>query len=217
LTRSLRTQITVNKEALILKIAYIRVSTVDQSTGRQHDLLQDVGIEKYFEEKASGKDKDREQLQAMLNFAREGDTVYVESISRLARHTRDFLEIIALFNDKGVGFVSLKEAIDTQSPAGKFMLTVFAALSELERDVIRQRQREGIERSLREGRAFGRPKITVNSAMFKSVYIKWKSAEITAVEAMRRLQMKKTSFYKMVKDYEHSAGGGASCNAGAQY
>ena len=135
-------------------IAYIRVSTKEQNTGRQHEDFTAKGIvlNKVFEEKLSGKNTDRPQLQAMLAYLREGDTLYVESFSRFARSARDFLNIVNTLNEKGVSFVSLKENIDTTTPNGKFMLTVFAGLYELERDNILERQREGIDLALKEGR-----------------------------------------------------------------
>ena len=129
------------------KIAYIRVSTVDQDEGRQLKMMHDLGIEddNIFQEKLSGKNADRPELQKMLQYIRKGDSVVVESISRLARNTRDLLEIVERIQKKGAEFISLKETIDTNTPTGKFMLTVFGAMAELERAYILQRQKEGIE------------------------------------------------------------------------
>ena len=134
-------------------IGYIRVSTQHQNTGRQHEDFSAKGItiDKLYEEKISGKNTDRPQLKAVLQYVREGDTVYAESFSRLARSTRDLLEIVEDLTSKGVQFVSLKENVDTSTPQGKFMLTVFAGLAQLESDTILQRQREGIDLCLSEG------------------------------------------------------------------
>ena len=117
------------------RIAYIRVSTKEQNTGRQYELLRERNIipDKIYEEKVSGKNIDRPELKAMLSYVREGDTVYIESISRLARNTRDFLNLVEYLQGKQVDLVSLKESIDTATPTGKFMLSVFAALYQLER------------------------------------------------------------------------------------
>lgn len=185
-------------------IAYIRVSTKEQNTGRQHEDFTAKGIvlNKVFEEKLSGKNTDRPQLQAMLAYLREGDTLYVESFSRFARSARDFLNIVNTLNEKGVSFVSLKENIDTTTPNGKFMLTVFAGLYELERDNILERQREGIDLALKEGRPYGRPSATL-SATFSKNYQLWKQGELKAVDFMKRENIPKSTFYKLVKRYEN--------------
>lgn len=187
-------------------IGYIRVSSEQQNTGRQFELLKDRGInlDKIFEEKVSGKDtKNRPQLQAMLNYVREGDTVYVESISRLARNTQDLLKIVAQLQEKDVAFTSLKESFDTSTPTGKFVLTMFAALAELERSTIKERQREGIDLCLKEKRPYGRHKIKISSTFGKN-YKKWKAGQFTAVEFMRLEGLKKSTFYTLVKEYEKS-------------
>lgn len=185
-------------------IAYIRVSTKEQNTGRQHEDFTAKGIvlNKVFEEKLSGKNTDRPQLQAMLAYLREGDTLYVESFSRLARSTRDLLNIINTLTEKGVSFVSLKENVDTTTSQGKFMLTVFAGLYELERDNILERQREGIDLALKEGRPYGRPSATLSSTFSKN-YQLWKQGELKAVDFMKRENIPKSTFYKLVKRYEN--------------
>ena len=127
-----------------MKVGYIRISTPEQNTARQEVLMQELGVEKVFLDRMSGKNTDRPQLKQMLSFVRQGDTVIVESISRFARNTRDLLELVEQLAAKGVEFVSRKEQIDTTTPTGKFMLTVFGAVAELEREYILQRQAEGI-------------------------------------------------------------------------
>ena len=99
------------------RIGYMRVSTIEQNLDRQTDALQALNLDRVFEDKASGRNADRPGLQQMLDFLREGDTLYVESISRLARSTRDLLSIVERLESKGVGFVSLRESIDTTSGA----------------------------------------------------------------------------------------------------
>lgn len=189
---------------IMANIAYIRVSTKEQNTGRQHEDFTAKGIvlNKVFEEKLSGKNTDRPQLQAMLAYLREGDTLYVESFSRLARSTRDLLNIINTLTEKGVSFVSLKENVDTTTSQGKFMLTVFAGLYELERDNILERQREGIDLALKEGRPYGRPSATLSSTFSKN-YQLWKQGELKAVDFMKRENIPKSTFYKLVKRYEN--------------
>lgn len=139
-----------------MKIGYIRVSTEEQNPARQQVLLRELGVDEIFIDKASGKNTDRPELQRMLNYVRKGDTVIVESISRFARNTRDLLELVEQLTAKEVEFVSKKEAIDTTTPTGKFMLTIFAAVAELEREYILQRQREGIAIAKSQGKYHGR-------------------------------------------------------------
>ena len=128
-----------------MRIGYVRVSTLEQKTERQETMLADLGVEKIFIDKASGRTTDRPELKKMMDYIRDGDTVIVESISRFARSARDFLELMEKLSEKEVAFIAKKEAIDTATPAGRFMLTVFAAVAELEREYLRDRQREGIE------------------------------------------------------------------------
>ncbi len=183
-----------------MKVAYERVSTTGQSTLRQEVMMQGHNIEKVFSEKVSGKDRDRPQLQKMLDFVREGDTVVIESISRLARSTRDFLNILDELEKKHVALISLKEQIDTQTPTGRFLVSIFAALAQLEREQILTRQKEGVAAQKAAGTyTGGRPRIQVNQKQFNVVVSKWRSGEISAVQAMGELQMKKSTFYRMVK------------------
>lgn len=184
-------------------IGYIRVSTQHQNTGRQHEdfSVKGITIDKLYEEKISGKNTERPQLKAMLQYVREGDTVYAESFSRLARSTRDLLEIVEDLTSKGVQFVSLKENVDTSTPQGKFMLTVFAGLAQLERDTILQRQREGIDLCLSEGRAYGRPTAKISDT-FATHYQQWKAGKIKAVDFMKAENLPKSTFYKLVKRFE---------------
>ena len=122
------------------RIGYIRVSTEEQNTARQEIQMQD--LDKLYIEKVSGKSTQRPELKKMMEYVREGDTVVVESISRFARNTKDLLSLVEELTQKGVAFVSLKESIDTAAPQGQFMLTVFGAMAQLERDCILQRQRD---------------------------------------------------------------------------
>lgn len=196
-----------------MKIGYIRVSTKEQNTIRQELLMQDLGVEKVYIEKISGKNTNREQLKEMLEYVREGDVVVVESISRFARNTKDLLELIEILEQKKVAFVSKKETIDTSTPTGKFMLTVFGAMAELEREYTLDRQKEGIAAmpvdektgkkvSLKTGKATGRPNAEYPSN-WNEVYNQWKNGDIKAVKAMELLGLKKTTFYKLVKQYEN--------------
>lgn len=180
-----------------MKIGYIRVSTQEQNTMRQEVLMRSLGVDEVYVDHISGKNVNRPELQKMMEYVRKGDIVIVESISRFARNTRDLLELVEQLTAKGVEFVSRKEAIDTTTPTGKFMLTVFGAVAELEREYILQRQREGIAIAKAQGKYRGRKPIQVPE--FEQVTSKWKSGTITAAEAMRTLHMTKTTFYRRVK------------------
>lgn len=181
-----------------MKIGYIRVSSIDQNCDRQHEILKQYNLEKIFEEKISGKDRNRPTLQEMLKFCREDDIIHIESISRLARNTKDFLNIVDELSEKNVGLISCKESIDTSSPSGRFILTVFAALSQLERDTIKQRQREGIDIARKNGKKFGRPSIPLPQNFNQNIR-EWKDGKITAVEAMQRMNLKPNTFYRFAK------------------
>ena len=181
-----------------MHIGYVRVSTEEQNPARQQELLRELGVDEIFLDRASGKNTDRPELKKMIAYVRRGDTVIVESISRFARNTRDLLNLMEQLSAKGVEFVSKKEAIDTTTPTGKFMLTVFGAVAELEREYILQRQREGIEIAKQQGKYKGRKPLSPPG--FQEMVIRWKRGEITAVEACRRLGISKATFYRKVKE-----------------
>ena len=180
-----------------MKIGYIRISTTDQNTARQEVLMQELGVEQVYIDRMSGKNTDRPELKRMLSFVREGDVVIVESISRFARNTKDLLELVEQLTSKQVEFISKKEAIDNTIPTGKFMLTVFGAVAELEREYILQRQKEGIAIAKEKGVYKGRKPI--EHPKFDEVVSLWKNGDITATEAMKRLNKKPSTFYRKVK------------------
>lgn len=180
-------------------VFYARCSTIEQNEARQLEDARTCHAEKIFIDKASGKDTNRKQLKAMLNFVREGDKVICSDISRIARNTRDLLSIVDDLQNKDVAFQSLKEAIDTTTPQGQFMLTVFGALAQLERDCIRQRTEEGRRIAMQEGRITGRPRVQVNEKEFRAICSRWRSGEISAVEAQRSAGLKSNTFYRRVK------------------
>lgn len=182
-----------------MKIGYIRVSTQEQNTMRQEVLMQELGVDEVYIDRLSGKNTDRPELKKMMDYVRKGDTVIVESISRFARNTRDLLELIEKLSEKGVEFVSRKEAIDTTTPTKKFMLTVFGAVAELEREYILQRQREGIAIAKAEGKYRGRKPIERSN--FDAVEKLWRAGTISAAEAMRRLDMSRSTFYRKVRQH----------------
>ena len=181
-----------------MKVGYVRVSTTEQNTARQDELMQKLGVTMVFTDKLSGKNTERPELQRMMAYVREGDVVVVESISRFARNTKDLLELIEQLQKKKVQFISEKEDIDTSTAVGKFMLTVFGAMAEMEREYIRQRQSEGIEIAKAEGRMTGRPRREPDN--FEEVYADWLNKKISAAEACRRCHMARSTFYRRVKE-----------------
>ena len=160
--------------------------------------MAELGVEKVFIDRISGKNTDRPELRKMMSFVRQGDSVVVESISRFARNTKDLLELVEQLTSKGVEFISKKEAIDTTTPTGKFMLTIFGAVAELEREYILQRQAEGIAIAKEQGVYKGRKPIV--RPEFENIVSLWRQGSITAAEAMNRLDMKPSTFYRKVKE-----------------
>lgn len=184
-----------------MNIAYVRVSTAEQNEARQLEALKKYNIEKWYVEKISGKDKNRPELKKMIEYAREKDIIYIESFSRLARSLEDLIDIVNDLKQKDIQIVSLKEQIDTTTPQGKLMFSIFGALSEFERDLILQRQREGIEAAKLQGRPYGRKKIELTEE-HKEVITKWQAGEITAREAMKLTGLNRDTFYRRIKELE---------------
>ena len=189
-----------------MKIGYVRVSTVEQNTERQEVLMQELGVEKIYVDKMSGKTKDRPALEEMMTFVREGDTVIVESISRFARNTKDLLNLVERLTEKKVEFVSKKEAIDTATPAGKFMLTVFGAMAQLEREQILQRQAEGIALAKERGVYKGRKPIEIDDTLFAKLYRDWKNGDTSPRFIIKKLGVSRATFYRRVEEYEKAHG-----------
>ena len=185
-----------------MRIGYARVSTAEQHVERQQLILQELGAEKTFVDVCSGKNTDRPALKEMLAFAREGDTVVVESISRLARNTKDLLLLVENLQDRGIEFISQKENIESTTNTGRFILTVFGAIAELERDFILQRQQEGIAIAKANGVYKGRKPI--ECADFDKVYEQVQSGVITATRGWELLGISKSSWYRRVREKQQS-------------
>lgn len=183
---------------------YIRVSSKEQNTIRQEVKAKEhnIPLENVYIEKASGKNiNDRPVLNNLMATLKSGDKVIVDSISRFARNTKDLIDLVEHLNSKGVIFVSLKEAIDTTTPTGMFMLTIFGAVAQLERDYIKDRQMEGIAIAVQEGKYKGRKAIEYPKQWDK-YYKMYKENTIKAVDMMKILELKKTTFYKLINQYE---------------
>lgn len=183
-----------------MKVGYVRVSTVEQNPARQDELMKSFGVDKVYSEKLSGKDTKRPQFQEMIDFLREGDTLYVESFSRLSRSTRDLLDTVNTLNEKGVSLVSDKEKIDTTTPQGRLVMTVFAAIYQFERENTLERQREGIAIAKRQGKYKGRKPIEVTDAFLK-IARKWEKGELQLKDAVEESGVSQSTFFRKCKQY----------------
>lgn len=188
------------------EFAYIRVSTEDQSFDRQMQVFKEHGItidkDRIKTEKQSGKNvTGRDVLLKLLNETLEsGDVLYVTEFSRLARSVRDMLDIVDQLNKKGIQIVSLKEKLDTRTENGRFVLTILSAVNEFERNIIRERQAEGIRAAREKGIYLGRKKIVRRD--FSFWYERWINREVTATTVCRTLEISRNTFYRMVREYE---------------
>lgn len=184
-------------------VAYVRVSTVEQNDGRQREALGKFDIDKWFSEKISGKDANRPQLQAMLDYIREGDTVYVEEFSRLGRSTMDLLQIVQKIEDKGANLVSLKENFDTSTPAGKLQMTMLATIAEFERSMILERQREGIALAKKAGKYKGRKAINIPD--IGKYYDRYMHREASKVQIAKELGISRNTLNKLFKEFNEKS------------
>lgn len=179
-----------------MRIGYIRVSTTHQNTDRQEDSLEQMNVEKLFIEKASGKDRKRPQLKAMMEFVQPGDVVVVHELSRMARSVVDLYDIAKELNNKGVSLESLKEDIDLTSATGKLTFGIMAVMAQFERDLLLERQKEGIEAAKARGKRWGRENIYgTDERLVHDVFSKYYAKKITYAEATEKLEMKKGTFY----------------------
>ena len=182
-------------------IAYVRVSTVEQNEARQLESLKKYNIDQWFTEKVSGKDTNRPKLQEMLNYIRKGDTVYIHDFSRLARSTKDLLDITDYITKvKGAYLVSSKENIDSSTPGGKLMLTMIAAINEFERENLLERQREGIAIAKEEGKYKGRAVKQIDDKLFNKAYEDYNSRKINKTEFAKLLHVSRPTLDKLLKD-----------------
>ena len=182
-----------------MKVGYVRVSTVEQNEERQVLAMKELGVDKIFIDKASGKNTKREKLDEMLRFVREGDVLYVSEFSRLARSTKDLLAIVEQLSAKGVDIVSLKENFDTTTASGRMMLTVVAAIAQFEREIMLERQREGIEVAKKAGK-FEKPCISVPDELFDAVYARYLRRELTKAGMCRELGISRPTLNRILKE-----------------
>lgn len=185
-----------------MNIAYIRVSTEEQNEARQKEALEQHDIDKFFIEKASGKNTDRPELRKMLDWAREGDTIFIHDLSRIARSTKDLLELLDTLAEKNVALVSDKENIDTTTATGKLIVTVIGAINEFERANLLERQKEGIAIAKREGKYKGRKNIVV--ADIGRHYERYMNREVSKAELARELKISRPTLDRLFSDLKQN-------------
>lgn len=176
---------------------YARVSTEQQNLDRQLDALKKYGCDLIFNEKMTGTKKERPELSKMIDRMTEGDTVVIESLSRLGRSTKDLIELTELFQGKGVHLVSLKEAIDTSTSIGKLLFTLMSAIAQFERDVIADRTREGLRSARARGRTGGRPKVDAD-AVKKAIKL-YNTGQYSVKEIEELTGVKKSTLYRNIR------------------
>ncbi|EOO57784.1 hypothetical protein IKE_06304 [Bacillus cereus VD196] len=197
------------------KLGYVRVSSKDQNEDRQIENMKCLGIENrdIFIDKQSGKNMKRENYQMLKRLARTGDTIVFDSLTRLGRSMNDVLEEFRYYEQQRINLQFIKEPFINVNYSGqstndviqqavqKATLTILSAFAEKERNDIKQRQAEGIALAKKQGKHLGRPPVQITE-QFIEAYEAWQSGKITAVGAMRKYDIKRSSFYKLVKEYE---------------
>lgn len=173
---------------------YARVSTEQQNLDRQLDMLQKYGVDFIYNEKMTGTKRNRPELEKLLERLTEGDTVVVESLSRLGRSTKDLIWLMETFNSKGVNLVSLKESIDTTTSTGKLLFTLMSALAQFERDVLADRTKEGLAAARARERKGGRPPVS-REAIKKAIKL-YNTQQYTVREITDLTGVKPSTLYK---------------------
>jgi DNA invertase Pin-like site-specific DNA recombinase len=185
-------------EAGFMRIGYARVSTLDQSLDLQLDALNKAGCEKVYQEKLSGMKEDRPQLMELLNFAREGDVLVVYKLDRLGRSTKKLIEWSEELQARGIELVSIRDSIDTTTAVGKAMFKMLAVLAEMERDLISERTRAGLESARARGRVGGRPKKD-EKQVGKALKL-YNTRQYTVKEIEEMTSVSKATLYRYVRE-----------------
>ena len=176
---------------------YARVSTEQQNLDRQLDMLQKYGVDFIYNEKMTGTKRNRPELEKLLERLTEGDTVVVESLSRLGRRTKDLIWLMETFNTKGVHLVLLKESIDTTTSTGKLLFTLMSAIAQFERDVIADRTREGLNSARARGRKGGRPR-TDSEKLRKAIKL-YNTQQYSLAEIEDMTGVKRSTLYRGIR------------------
>ena len=176
-------------------IGYARVSTRDQKPHLQRDALAAAGCEKTFVETASGASRDRPQLRAALEFMRAGDTLVIWKLDRLARSTKQLIETVEDLERQGIGLKATTQSIDTTTPGGRLIFTVFSAIAEFECEIIRERTRAGLDAARARGRKGGRPRALTEKDL-KQARALLADPDITVEDIARRLGVGPSTLYR---------------------
>ena len=177
---------------------YARVSTQDQNLAMQLDAFEKYGVDEVFQEKMSGAKEDRPELEKMIDHLRKGDKVVVYKLDRISRSTKHLIELSELFSEKGVDFVSIQDQIDTSTPMGRFFFRTMASIAELERDIIRDRTKAGLESARARGKVGGRPKAD-QSAIEKALKL-YDSQTMTVDEIVEMTGISRATIYRAAKE-----------------
>ena len=179
-------------------IGYVRVSTNDQNTALQRNALECAGCELIFEDKISGRTSDRPGLKRVLRTLSEGDTLVVWKLDRLGRSMRHLVGLVEELRERGINFKSLTDSIDTSSPMGRFFFHVMAALAEMERDLIRERTKAGLEAARARGRQGGRPrKLTARQVSHAAKLLA--DPETTGADVAQTLGVARSTLYRALR------------------
>lgn len=181
-------------------VGYARVSTQEQNLQLQLDALEKAGCIEIFEEKMTGTKRDRPALNEMLRMLREGDRVIVYKLDRISRSTKHLIELAELFEEKGVEFVSIRDNIDTSTATGKFFFRMMASIAELERDIISERTKAGLESARARGRKGGRPKAPKKA--LQTALKMYHSKDYSISEIVKATGISQATLYRALKQQE---------------
>jgi len=176
---------------------YARVSTLDQNLDRQKDALRAYGVDRLFCEKVSGAKKSRPELDKMLAVLESGDSVVIESLSRLGRSVKNLSELMESFNEKGIRLISLKESVDTTSATGRLLFTIISSLAAFERETLIERTNEGLASARARGKLGGRPK--TNEAALKKAVALYRTGEYSLADIQELTGVSKSTLYRALK------------------
>jgi DNA invertase Pin-like site-specific DNA recombinase len=180
------------------QVGYARVSTVEQIMDLQQDALRKAGCSRIFTDTVSGAHTDRAGLVQTLGFLRAGDTLVVWRLDRLGRSLKHLLETVTILHDRGIGFISLTEHIDTTS-SGKLIFHIFGALAEFERDLIRERTQAGLQAARARGRRGGRPRLLAGAKKLAMVQAMYDDKSNTIDDICQTLHISRATMYRYLK------------------